>query len=164
MKGSRMFACACTGGTYGPIHDGHKGLFDYAFLDSDNVVVRLTTDKYLTGISKKNLRDLIPPYDERFGKLYEYLNHSYRGRFEILPLDSRENCANCKFKNFTEAMVVGQDSLARAYKLNLIRRESGLYEVHIIGVPAKLSDNKERISSTDIRKKVITPEGRLIIL
>ena len=162
MKDSRQFVCACTGGTYGPMHDGHKKVFDHALLIAEYLVVRIATDRYLDEFSKKNFRELISPYDERSGKVYEYLDHFYPDRFEILPLDSRENCTNCKFHNFTEAMVVGQDSQARAYKLNLKRRESGLYEVFIIGVPAKLSDNKERISSTDIRKGVITPEGRII--
>jgi len=163
MKDSRLFVCGCTGGTYGPMHAGHEEVFYYAFLIVDNLLVRLTTDRYLDVFSKKNRRELIPPYDERFGKVNEYLNHYYPGRFEIVPLDSREDCANCEFRDVTKAMIVGQDSLTRAYKLNLRRRESGLYEVHIVGVPAKISANNERISSTDIRNGKITRRGRLVI-
>lgn len=162
MKDPRMFICACTGGTYGPLHEGHKKLFSYAFNLSDSVVVRLTTDRYIGEFSRKQFRELIQPYDERFGKLYEHLDQFYGGRFEILPLDGKEDCTSCKFRDLSEVMIVGQDSLAKAYKLNLRRRESGLYEVYIIGVPAELSDDRERISSTRIRAKEIDRKGKLL--
>jgi len=163
MDSFNLWTCACTGGTYGPLHEGHKKVFRYAFLLAKNLAIRLTTDEYLSGISKKNLRELIPPYKERFETLCEYLNQLYRGRFEILPLDTREDCTKCVYGNETMAMVVGGDSLVKAHKINLRRRESGLFEVDILGVPAELSELGERISSTDIRKGKINREGRLII-
>jgi pantetheine-phosphate adenylyltransferase len=163
MEGFNLWTCACTGGTYGPLHEGHKKVFRYAFSLAKNLAIRLTTDEYLSEISKKNLKELIPPYSKRFETLCEYLNQLYRGRFEILPLDTREDCMNCMYKDITMAMIAGEDSLAKAYRINLRRRESGLFEVDIFGVPAELSESGKRISSTDIRKGEINRKGRIII-
>jgi cytidyltransferase-like protein len=163
MGSSRRFGFACTGGTFGPFHEGHEHLFYEAFQLSEHLFIRLTSDKYLAKYARKVAQHVIPSQLERFYALQKHLHEFYRGRFEILMLDEREECENCDFRDLTKAIICGQDSVGKAYALNLKRRESGLYEVKIIGVPVKRSRDQQRISSSRIRCHEIDARGELLI-
>jgi pantetheine-phosphate adenylyltransferase len=157
----RLFKCACVGGTFSPFHRGHERLLKTAFRLSEYVVIKLTTDDYINA-QLKIRKELIQSYEKRKEKLEGILS-IYEGRFEIIPLDREEDCINCKYKDQTDSIITGQDCLQKAYKINLKRRASDLYEVYIIGVPHILADDGKRISSTRIRLGEIDEYGHLLI-
>ncbi len=146
-----LFDYGCTGGTYGPLHDGHKKLFEIAFGICKFLVIRLTTDEYLKS-KQKPFAEKIPSYEKRLNELYNYLFEQYPFRFEILPLGYEEKCKSCEYGKLTKVLFVGDDSFEGACRLNEQRRADSLYELSIVVVPAARDRYGKRISSTRIRK------------
>lgn len=146
------------GGTFDPVHDGHRALFKRAF-ELGDVTVGLTSDE----LAPKTRHDprYVRPFERRRRDLEAELDEiaaEYDREFEIHELTEPTGIAT---EPGFDALVVSPETVDGAERINDIRRERGhgLLEVEVVDyVPAEDGD---RISSTRIVRGEIDRHGRL---
>lgn len=146
------------GGTFDPLHDGHKRLLDRSFSiagPSGYVVIGLTTDTYAS-------RKLHPirPFPVRKDDLEQYIRSgNYTARWLIEPLDDRFGSAvSADF----DAIVVSEETLPVAVEINTIRKENNRKKVDIHQISCVLADDGHWISSTRIYRGEIDVHGHIL--
>ena len=145
-------------GTFGPLHKGHLYLLHKAFEVGEKVLVALTTEKML---QQKQYKEKIPAYEARKQAIEELLDsEGYQGRYEIIPLDDPYGVAITLAEQ--EGIVVSEDTVKGAEKINEIRSERGLNPLEIFVIKLIPAQNGQPISSTRIRKEEIDKEGHAI--
>ena len=146
------------GGTFDPLHDGHKRLlnrsFDLAGTDGC-VVIGLTSDSFA---SRKN--HPIRPFASRKSDLEQYiLNRGRPARWVIESLDDRYGSAiDADF----DALIVSEETLPVAVEINKLRREKGKRKVDIHQISCVLAEDGHWISSTRIYRGEIDVHGHLL--
>ncbi len=144
------------GGTFDPVHDGHRRLFRRAF-ELGDVTVGLTSDELApkTRSSDRQVRS----HDERKETLateLEPIAAEYDREFEIRKLESPTGIA-------TEAqfdyLVVSPETREGGERINEIRRERGYDPLEVVVVPHVLADDGDIISSTRIVRGEIDEHG-----
>ena len=142
-------------GTFGPLHKGHKVLLRKAFEVGERVLIALTTEAML---QRKTFKEKIPPYKTRVQQLSAFLNaEGYAGRYEIIPLDDPFGVAITLREQ--EGIVVSEDTIEGAEKINKIRSDRGLPLLKIYTIKLITDHAGSPISSTRIRKEEIDSEG-----
>ena len=69
----KRFKTAVLGGTFDSIHNGHQALFTKAFESSDNILIGVTTDDFVSRLVK----NIDHNYVERVEKLRDHLDKSF---------------------------------------------------------------------------------------
>lgn len=146
------------GGTFDPLHDGHKRLlsrtFDLAGPDGQ-VVIGLTTDTFASGKIHP-----IRPFAVRKSELAAYLADSkFPAHWDIEPLNDRYGSA---LEADFDAIVVSEETLPVAVEINRLRRERNRKKVDIHQITCVLADDGRWISSTRIWRREIDTHGRLL--
>jgi pantetheine-phosphate adenylyltransferase len=146
------------GGTFDPLHDGHKRLlarsFDLAGPDG-YVAIGLTSDSFA---SRKN--HPIRPFTERCADLERFLSRTIKTtRWAIEPLNDRYGSAiDADF----DALIVSEETLPVAVEINSLRREKGKKKVDIHQISCVLAEDGRWISSTRIYSGEIDVHGHLL--
>jgi len=154
------------GGTFDPLHDGHKRLLTRSFAlagPEGEVVIGLTTDAFA---SRKT--HPIHPFAERKSDLEQFIDRTitasaaekkYATRWEVEPLSDRFGSAlDADF----DAIVVSEETLPVAVEINKMRREKRLPKVDIHQITCVLAEDGRWISSTRIWRGEIDVHGHLI--
>jgi len=146
------------GGTFDPLHDGHKRLLARSFElagPGGHVVIGLTTDTFA---SRK--MHPIRPYAARQAGLEEFITgKKYPAHWEIEPLsDQFGSAVNADF----DALVVSEETLPVAVEINRQRRMKKRPKVDIHQITCVLAEDGRWISSTRIWRGEIDGHGRLI--
>ena len=146
------------GGTFDPLHDGHKQLLARSFElagEKGSVVIGLTSDTFA---SKKT--HPIHPFITRKNALEAFIREKgYRTRWEIEPLNDRYGSAtDADF----DAIVVSEETLPVAVEINTLRREKKRRKVDIHQITCVLAEDGRWISSTRIWRGEIDVHGSLI--
>jgi pantetheine-phosphate adenylyltransferase len=147
------------GGTFDPVHDGHRALFEHAFSLGD-VVVGLTTDDLAP--ETRNVDRHVRSYDEREADLEDELAALAEGHdrsFEVRPLDSPTGIA--AEEPALDYLVVSPETAPVAEEINDLREERGLDPLSIEVVDHVLAEDGEIISSTRIVRGEIDEHGDL---
>jgi pantetheine-phosphate adenylyltransferase len=161
------------GGTFTPIHNGHRALLHESFQTASHdgpgdghVVVGLTS----TALAKRTRSDpshadLLGPFEERRAALDAELNETaaaYTATYEVVELTDTGGPAATRAD--VDALVASPEAKAqyRAHELNRERLESGLRPLEIHTPPFVVAEDGERISSTRIRNGEIDEHGRLL--
>lgn len=147
------------GGTFDPVHDGHRALFETAFALGD-VVVGLTTDEFAAEI-RGDSRPVRPWEDRRralAAELAEYADRFDRS-FEIKPLESATGIATDP--KYTD-LVVSPETEANGRRINELREEHGVDPMRIHVVDHVRDERGEIISSTRILRGEIDAHGRIL--
>ncbi|MFB6169373.1 MAG: phosphopantetheine adenylyltransferase [Haloferacaceae archaeon] len=146
------------GGTFDPVHDGHRALFCRAF-ELGDVTVGLTTDALAP---KTRAEDrYVRPYAEREADLGEELATlaADHGRaFEIRPLDEPTGIAT---EPAFDVLVVSPETARGAERVNEARRDRGLDPLRVEVVDHVPAADGEPISSTRIVRGEIDEHGAL---
>jgi pantetheine-phosphate adenylyltransferase len=146
------------GGTFDPIHDGHRALFERAF-ELGDVTVGLTSDDLApnTRHDERHVRS----FDERRTDLREELSElaSVRGR-EWAVRELSEPTGIATEPQF-DALVVSPETETGGKRINEIRRDRGLAPLRLEVVPHVLADDGGIISSTRIVNGEIDEHGNL---
>ena len=144
------------GGTFDPIHDGHRALFERAF-ELGDVTVGLTTDELAPQTREENR--FVKSYDERkrdlAAELRSYADRHDR-RFEIRPLAEPTGIAT---EAGFDALVVSPETKSGGERVNEIREKRGLPPLDLEVVPHVLAEDGEVISSTRIVRGEIDEHG-----
>lgn len=148
------------GGTFDPVHDGHRALFKRAFQLGD-VTVGLTSDELAKQTRHRDR--YVRPYDERkqdleaeLARLAAHADHDRT--FEVRKLTKPTGIAvEPKF----EVLIVSPETRPGGERINEIREERGLNPLEIVVVPHRLAEDDDIISSTRIVYGEIDEHGRL---
>jgi len=164
---------AILGGTFTPIHNGHRALLHKAFQTASHdgagdghVLVGLTATSLAAETrSDPTHAELLGPFEERRSTLdgeLERMAAAYTASYEIIELENTQGPAGTRTD--VDALIVSPEAKAqrRAYDLNRERRENGLRPLEIHTPPFVVAEDGKRISSTRIRNGEIDVHGRLL--
>lgn len=146
------------GGTFDPIHDGHRALFERAF-KLGNVTVGLTSDE-LAPTTRSEDRP-IRSYEQRCGDLDAELQGyaaEYDRDYEIRKLEEPTGIATeAQF----DVLVVSPETKTGGKRINEIRRERGLEPLELAVVDYVYAADGDIITSTRIVRGDIDEHGNL---
>lgn len=146
------------GGTFDPVHDGHRALFERAF-ELGNVTVGLTSDQ----LAPKTRHEDRPvrPYEERKRDLEAELAHlasTYDREFEVRKLTEPTGIATePKF----DVLIVSPETKEGGHRINEIRESEGSDPLQIEVVDHLLAEDGDIISSTRIVRGEIDEHGNV---
>ncbi len=146
------------GGTFSPLHDGHKKLISRSFeLAGRNgcVIVGLSTDVF-AGVKNHP----IAPYEKRKERLTTFIRDSgYSAPWTIIPLEDQYGAT---LDTDFDALVVSEETFPVSLEINRLRKERGRKKVDIHQITCVLADDGKWISSTRIHRGEIDGHGRVI--
>jgi pantetheine-phosphate adenylyltransferase len=145
------------GGTFDPLHDGHKQLLARSFdlaTSHGVVIIGLTTDSFASAKCHP-----VRPYKEREKNLKAFIkSQGYTTTWHIETLSDRYGSAlDADF----DAIVVSEETLSAATEINRLRHEAGLHKVDIHQITCVLAEDRRWISSTRIYRGEIDEHGHL---
>jgi pantetheine-phosphate adenylyltransferase len=146
------------GGTFDPLHDGHKRLLARSFEiagPGGHVVIGLTSDSFASHKTHP-----IHPFATRKADLEQYISSTINStQWDVEPLNDRYGSAiNADF----DALIVSEETLAVAIEINKLRREKGRKKVDIHQISCVLAEDGRWISSTRIYRGEIDVHGHLL--
>lgn len=138
------------GGTFDHLHQGHKFLIQTGLSLSKKLVIGLTSDKML---KDKDYASKIESYHTRKKNLEKYITSvSSLEKVEIVQLN--DSYGPPIHEPEYEGIFVSQETFNTALKINELRTEKGFNPLIIIVIPIIKDKNNDKISSTEIRKKL----------
>lgn len=171
------YRIAVLGGTFDRIHKGHEALLLHAFSIADRVTIGLTTDEFVAQMKKDP--GLLPcqPYAVRKVKLEEWLGGKrVLDRAAIIPISNRygptvvdetkpieDQELDKKAAAGFSCIVVSDDTLSGAEKINKKRASQGLAELDIEQIPLVADASGIPISGTRIRRGDISLSCTLLM-
>ncbi|GAB6861975.1 phosphopantetheine adenylyltransferase [Haloplanus litoreus] len=161
------------GGTFTPVHNGHRALLHHAFQtashdgDGDgHVVVGLTSPDLATETrGDPSHAELLGSFSARrdaLGAELDRIRDAYSATCEIIRLEDTGGPASRR--EDIDALVTSPEAKAqrRAYEINQHRVDKGLQPLEIHTPPFIVDEEGNRISSTRIRNGEIDVHGRLL--
>jgi pantetheine-phosphate adenylyltransferase len=146
------------GGTFDPLHDGHKRLISRSFeLAGENgrVIIGLTTNAFASRKSHP-----VREYEQRKTGLEKYIrDRGFTAGYMIEPLNDRYGSA---IDDDFDALVVSEETLPIAHEINILRKGKGKRKVDIHQISCVLADDGRWISGTRIYRGEIDEHGRLL--
>jgi len=146
------------GGTFDPVHDGHRALFERAF-ELGDVTVGLTSDELAPKTRHEDR--YVRPFDERKADLESVLSafaDEYDREFAVRELTEPTGIAT---EEQFDALVVSPETTDGAQRINDIRDERGFDPLEVVVVDHVTADDGDIISSTRIVKGEIDRHGNL---
>jgi pantetheine-phosphate adenylyltransferase len=146
------------GGTFDPLHDGHKSLLSRSFElagPGGNVVIGLTTDPFA-----RRKTHPIRQFEERRRDLELFIvGKKFAASWAIEPLTDKYGSAiDADF----DAIIVSEETLPVAVEINKLRRENGKRKVDIHQISCVLAEDGRWISSTRIYRGEIDVHGHVL--
>jgi inosine/xanthosine triphosphatase len=151
------------GGTFSPLHKGHKALFKRAFelAEGDELVIGLTSDE-MAGAERSRM---VKPFTQRKTELESYIEpmlQRYSGtKVEIVQINEVFNKAITKERE-AGVLVVSEGKISVAEKTNELRVKIGKSPLEIVAVPYVLAQDGLPIKATRITNGEIDDNGKLL--
>jgi pantetheine-phosphate adenylyltransferase len=143
------------GGTFEPLHEGHKKLIDVAIrLGGKEVMIGITCDE----MARMRIRSVLP-YEIRAENVRRYVESKYGFKPTVVRID---NPYGRTLDIDFDYLVVSPETCKMAELINKKRRELGKKEIKIVKVDFLLAEDGKPISSTRIKKGEIDRYGNLI--
>jgi pantetheine-phosphate adenylyltransferase len=146
------------GGTFDPLHDGHKRLLARSFEiagPGGHVVIGLTSDSF-AGHKNHPIRS----FATRKADLERYISQTIRStQWSVEPLNDRYGSTiDADF----DALIVSEETLKVAVEINKLRHEKARKKVDIHQISCVLAEDGRWISSTRIYRGEIDVHGHLL--
>jgi len=144
------------GGTFDPVHDGHRKLFERAF-ELGDVTVGLTSDELAP--ETRHVERYVRPYDRRKRDLEAELAaraETHGREFAVRELSEPTGIA---VEPEFDALIVSPETRDGGERINEIRRQRGHDPLDIVVVDHVEAADGERISSTRIVAGEIDEHG-----
>lgn len=144
------------GGTFDPLHDGHRTLLKKAvdLSRSGDLVIGLTSDEMA---SNKILA--VDDFQSRQNEIMKFIRAQ-----GVIPLIVRlDDPYGPTIKEDFDYLVVSPETHPVGLKINTIRKERGLKQLKIILVEYVLAEDGLPISGTRIRKGEIDEHGKVLV-
>lgn len=154
-----MVSCmkVCLGGTFSPLHKGHKALLRKAFQIAGprgSVFIGVTS----ASMAKK--KRMLVSYKKRKQSLERFLSEEHLLNHAIIkPLS---NIYGPTLTEDFDVIIVSPETKQTAEEINEKRRKKRKKPLKIIAVPFILAEDNHPISSSRIRRNEIDEEGSLI--
>ena len=146
------------GGTFDPVHDGHRALFERAF-ELGDVTVGLTSDDLAP--KTRNEDRYVRSFAERKRDLeaeLEPLAEKYDREFDVRKLSEPTGIAT---EEQFDMLIVSPETKDGGERINDIREERGFDALDIVVVPHETAEDGDIISSTRIVAGEIDEHGNL---
>jgi pantetheine-phosphate adenylyltransferase len=146
------------GGTFDPVHDGHRKLFERAFERGD-VTVGLTSDELAP--KTRHVDRYVRPFEERKRDLESELRsiaEEHDREFRVRELEEPTGIAT---EPQFDALVVSPETRDGGQRINEIREQRGHDPLEIIVVDHVEAEDGDIISSTRIVEGEIDEHGDL---
>lgn len=147
----------CIGGTFNPIHKGHKLLIDKSFEiagKQGSVFIGITTGEII-----KEKRD-VKSFEERKKDIEQYLREKdFIKRARVKPMIDKYGPS---IEEEFDAIIISPETRKTAEEINEKRKKMGRKILEIIQIPFVLAEDGRPISSSRIRKHEIDESGRLL--
>jgi len=146
------------GGTFDPVHDGHRALFERAF-ELGDLTVGLTSDELAP--RTRNEDRYVRPFDERRADLEAELSALAEERdreFEVRELEEPTGVAD---EPGFDVLIASPETVGGARRVNEKREAKGLEPLEIEVVDHVYADDGDIISSTRIVRGEVDEHGNL---
>ncbi len=154
---TRKYGCVAVGGTFDRLHEGHEKLLQLAFEVGDLVVVGVTSDGF---VESKDLANLILPYSVRLERLRNWAaKKGWVNDYELVEINDVYGVTLSDKR--IEALVVSQETLDGAEKVNRERLNRGMKKLPIEVVGVVYDKIGRKISSTLVRSGRIGRDGEV---
>lgn len=159
----QKFKTVVCGGTFDHFHKGHEEFLRLALSYGQKIIIGLTSERYVQENKKDEgllLIEKIESYHERRKSLINFLKkEKVENRVEIVLINNFFG-PTLEKKLSINAIVVSENSIKNATKINQERKKIGLSKLPIILKHLVKGNDKKIISSTRIRKGEINRLGR----
>jgi len=146
------------GGTFDPVHDGHRKLFERAFEVGD-VTVGLTSDE-LAPKTRREDRE-IRPYEARRDALTDELERLAEPADREYEIRKLEEPTGIAVEPQFDVLIVSPETETGGKRINEIRRKNGYDPLDIEVVDHVYAEDGRKISSTRIVQGEIDEHGNL---
>jgi pantetheine-phosphate adenylyltransferase len=147
----------CLGGTFYPLHEGHKALLKKAFQ------VAGTKGSVFIGVTSASMakkKEGIASFEKRKQSIEHFLaEEKIISQANIQPLFNKFGPT---LKGDFDAIIVSPETQSTAEEINKMRKFQGKKPLQIIVIPFVLSEDGKPISSSRIRRKEIDEKGVIL--
>ncbi|MFZ3058447.1 MAG: phosphopantetheine adenylyltransferase [Candidatus Methanoperedens sp.] len=148
-------ARVAVGGTFDPLHDGHKALLMKAVELSRNgeLLVGLTSDS----LARNKVHEVVD-YQSRYDEVMRFIR-----KHGVVPVIVRlDDPYGPTITEDFDILVVSPETLPVGLKINKLREQKKLGQIEIVLVDYVLADDGLPISSTRIKRGEIDEHGRVL--
>jgi len=145
------------GGTFDPIHDGHRSIFNQAF-KLGNVTVGLTSDNL--ALRTRHSYRPVRPFADRIENLSSELSVFSEIHSRTFSIKKLLHPTGIATDNHFDVLLVSPETQPIGDLINFSRKKNSLKALKIITVPFHLSEDGKITSSTRIFHGEIDDKGR----
>ncbi len=143
------------GGTFQPLHDGHKALLRKAYELSRDVDIGLTSDE----MAARGRARPVKRYEEREKALRDWIRKEIGVEPNIFKINDPYGPTLTEDYDY---IVVSPETYPTALRINELRRERGRRPIEIYRVECVLAEDGKPISATRIARGEIDVHGNLL--
>ena len=149
------------GGTFEPLHDGHKRLLRKAYElcadgnDDGEIVIGITSDRMAEATKTR----LVLPYKVRAANIAQYMYREYQVRVRTVELDNRYGVT---LDEDVDYIVISPETYDVAVEINKLRKERGKKPIEIVKVEHTKAEDGKPIASRRIKAGEIDKHGHLL--